>query len=513
MGYSQYKEGYDKSCRIIAQNVIFALCAILRFNERMSAENTFLKTIRSYALVPTGSLLVVAVSGGADSLALLHLLHAYQQTLKCRLHVATLDHRLRGDAGAADAQYVADLAREWGVPATVGETDVPALACQQGLGIEAAARLARYDFLAEVARDSGADRIAVAHHADDQVETVLMRLLRGTGVDGLAGMSYSAPLPGHSDLTLIRPLLDVTRDSIEAYCREHDLKPRHDLTNEDTRYTRNHLRREVLPYLEKHYPQVKRSLVQLASVAAVENDFVEGQLTQQLLPEIEQANDRIFLNRQRFRDVHPALQRRYVRWAAVQFGATDDLAYTHVVAAVDVMLHGEQGALAELPGGVQFRVDYDTIVAERATAPPLLPEDCFLMKDGGEILVQIPGVTPLPEGWELHAQAADAQVESRVQSGACLALKLGDHVILRTRREGDRITVQTGDGRTHTRKVNRWMIDSKIPQAARPFVPLLVVNGEIAAILWGRRWKVASSFTPSNPFLTQLCMALVNRNK
>lgn len=523
MGHSQYKDGAAESCRIVAKNVMVAPGMILMSNDGMFVVNIFLNAIRRHDLVPSGSRVLVAVSGGADSLALLHLLRIHQLTLNCRLHVATLDHRLRGDAGAADADYVAALAREWDLPVTVGVADVPALAKQRGIGIEAAARQARYDFLADAARETGSDRVAVAHHADDQAETVLMRLLRGTGVEGLAGMVYSAPLPEHPDLLVIRPLLGITRQAIEAYCAEHQLQPRHDSTNEDTRYTRNHLRREVLPYLTRFYPQVKRSLTQLGELAAVENNFAEQQLAGQLLAHITESGGRVFLPRQHFRDAHPALQRRFVRWAADQLGATDDLAYTHIVAAVEIMLNGALGAVALLPGGARLRLDYDAIVVEPSTLPPALPPDQFLMMDDGEISAQIPGETILLGGWVLHAEVrsqpeappapGNLEAERRPFSGACLALQPDDSVILRARRAGDRLLVETGDGERHTRRISRWMIDSKIPQAVRQFVPLLVVNDQIAAVVWGRRWKVSKAALSSAATSREICLWLVNRNE
>src|SRR5262249_43267249 len=148
----------------------------------------------------------------------------------------------RGQAGAEDAKFVVEMANSWGVPVTMGQIDVAKLAQEQRTGIEAAARLARYQFLAKVAHEVSALRIAVAHHADDQAETVLMHLIRGSGIRGLSGMAWSAPVPDHPDLTLIRPSLAVTRAQIEAYCAENSLIPRQDATNTDISLLRNRLR-------------------------------------------------------------------------------------------------------------------------------------------------------------------------------------------------------------------------------------------------------------------------------
>ncbi|MFN8447334.1 MAG: tRNA lysidine(34) synthetase TilS [Anaerolineae bacterium] len=209
----------------------------------MNPATSVLHTLREHDLLPADALLIVGVSGGTDSLALLHIL----RRLGVRLHVATLDHGLRGAAGAADARFVVETAEAWGLPVTAGRADVRVLAKAQRLSIEAAARAARYDFLSSVAHEAGTQRIAVAHNADDQVETVLLHLLRGSGVGGLAGMAYAAPLPGHPDLMLIRPLLDVPRAALDAYCREHGLQPRHDASNADARYRRNRLRLDLDP--------------------------------------------------------------------------------------------------------------------------------------------------------------------------------------------------------------------------------------------------------------------------
>ncbi|HYO89770.1 MAG TPA: tRNA lysidine(34) synthetase TilS, partial [Candidatus Limnocylindrales bacterium] len=215
----------------------------------MNVQNAVWTAGERHALFPRGTTLVLGVSGGADSLALLHALAALRRRLGLTLIAATLDHGLRGRDGAADAAHVDALAEAWHVPVVVGTADVAALAVQQRAGIEEAARNARYAFLAEVARSHGAGRIAVGHHADDQAETVLMHLLRGAGLDGLGGMRPLAPVPGAPDLMLVRPLLGVTRAQIAAYCARHDIAARDDATNADTALTRGWLRHELLPLM------------------------------------------------------------------------------------------------------------------------------------------------------------------------------------------------------------------------------------------------------------------------
>ncbi len=446
----------------------------------MNVHDTLTTTLSRHDLLPVDATLLVGVSGGTDSLALLHLLAQMSE----RLHVATLDHGLRGAAGAADARFVVETAQAWGVPVTAGSADVRALAEQQRIGIEAAARIARYDFFASVAHEIGAARIAVAHNADDQVETVLMHLLRGSGLSGLAGMGYAAPLPGHPDLTLIRPLLDVPRADLAAYCRENGLQPRHDASNEDTAYRRNRLRRELIPYLRELSPQIERRLRQLAEIAALEDDFADAALHTAIDPHVIREDERIRFPRTAFASLHPALRRRFVLWAARALDAAGDVGYGHVTAAVELALSGQVGARAQLKGGVQLRVDYETLVVEREDTADV--DDLPLLSTDAAIPVALPGVTRINEHWSLRVSLTPLGDEA-----LRLAIGEGSTLVLRGRRAGDQFAPLGLGG--HTQKLSEWMIDHKVPRQFRARLPLIVSEESVAA-LWWNGWKVNEAF-------------------
>lgn len=448
------------------------------------AEITY-QTIQKRKLLPKGSLVVVGVSGGIDSLVLLHVLHHIREKLGVRLHVATLDHGLRGQAGVDDARYVEALARSWGIPVTRGQVSVD----RSGEGIESAARIARYNFLASIAQQIGTEYIAVAHHADDQAETVLMRILRGTGLQGIRAMTWTAPVPGHPDLTLIRPFLDVPRQQIELYSEFYDLQPREDATNSDTTLLRNRIRHEMLPFLAQVNPQISRTLLHMADTAAVDDDYMQQELQRLIQLFGTSDDDRRMLQRSAFYDLHPALQRRWVVWAASQLGA-DEAAYEHIVAAVELALRGETGGIVLLPGKVQLRVDYEAIVIEYADAPPDIP-DHPLLPSGAEIVINLPGITPLPESdWQI------ATSFEPVAGAVRLALPLDTTLMtLRTRRPGDRFTPLGLRG--HTQSIKEWMIDHKIPRVLRDRIPLLVAEGQIMALIVWPRFLVAADLNES----------------
>ncbi len=451
----------------------------------MSLSENIYQTILRYDLLPPDATLIVAVSGGADSLALLHILNQLRHRARWQLHAATLDHGLRGQAGADDAAFVVQTCNAWGIPVTVGRADVPLLARQRGTGIEETARAARYDFLAATARANHARHIVTAHHADDQAETILLHLIRGSGLQGLTGMNFRLPLPAHPDLTLIRPLLNITRREIEAYCAAHDLRSRHDSTNLDTAYLRNRIRLQTLPDLRQLNPQVDRALLQLADIAAVESDYISQQLAELVMPHARLEAGRVALDRGIFRQLHPALQRRFVRHAAQTLGAAD-AGYEHITQAAALATRGEAGAQALLPGGLRLRVDYSAVVVERADAPPP-PYNYPLLPRNSVISATTPGHTPLPGGtWTLHTS------DTPVPAAQPLAIPSGADLALRTRRAGDQFAPLGLGG--HHQSLRKWLINRKIPQALRAQLPLLTVNGQIAALFYAGQWFISEDF-------------------
>lgn len=218
---------------------------------------------KEHALLPRGGRVLAAVSGGPDSVCLAHWLSVQARRKDFAVTLIHVHHGLRGRAADADARFVQRLGETLGLPVAVVRAPVRALARTRGLGLEEAGRKARYAALAERARRGRYTAIATGHQLDDQVETVLLHLLRGTSLEGLGGIPVRRPLrPG---VELIRPLLPLTREEVRLYLRRHGLKWREDASNRDPRFTRNWVRREILPRLEKRAPGVKARLAAIAA--------------------------------------------------------------------------------------------------------------------------------------------------------------------------------------------------------------------------------------------------------
>jgi len=236
-------------------------------------------------LIPAGATVVCAISGGLDSVAMLQGLYEVNRRRKCgwRLRVAHFDHALRPDS-EDDARFVERMAESLDLPCHIQRRAVKRLAATAKRSIEDAARTARYQFLHRVARRVGATRVAVAHHADDQAETVLHHILRGTGLTGLAGMAMARPIATQSDISIIRPMLGISREDLEAYAASTGLAYRNDATNADTRLTRNRIRHELLPLIQSKFnPAVVDALVRLAEQARLVDEAITC-LAIELLP-------------------------------------------------------------------------------------------------------------------------------------------------------------------------------------------------------------------------------------
>lgn len=456
------------------------------------------QSVECRGLLGRGQSVVVGVSGGPDSLCLLHLLCRLAGEYELSLHVAHLNHCLRGEESEADANFVREVATDWGLPCTIERVEVLSVAEQHGLAMEEAARRARYSFLGRVAEGVDARTVAVGHNADDQAETILMHWLRGSGLAGLRGMLPSISLGEYrlfqahpsshlAEVRLVRPLLEVTRDEIEAYCGYYGLKPCFDRSNLDRTYFRNWLRHEVLPLLATHNPNIREVLRRSARVIA--DDYA---LLRSLLDEtwprlaLEDEPDRIAFRLEEWRALPASLQRSTIREAVHRLRRSlRDISFLHVENAVHVARHGATGNHSTLPGGLMLAVTYDRLVIGEAPALPISPDWPLLPAGSQGRAIRIPGRTELPGSeWVLRAELLKAdQLPSTWASNpepwteVLDAESAGRTLWLRTRMPGDQFQPFGMQG--HTMKLGDFLTNQKVPRHLRDCLPLLVREQEI----------------------------------
>jgi tRNA(Ile)-lysidine synthase len=301
--------------------------------------------------LPKGTRVLVACSGGPDSLALLHVLSELARPLGLALAVAHLDHGLRGKEGAADARFVARQAARLGLGAVIERADARAWMRAHGLSGEAGLRRLRHAFLARAARKLSCTAIALGHTADDQAETVLLRLIRGTGVLGLAAMR---PRRGR----IVRPLLAARRADVLDFLRERKLKPRVDRTNQDRAFRRNRVRADILPRLAHLNPQIAPALAALADRAAELSDFVQRQAVQALDVSGGALEDgQIRLVARKLLAYHPVVREAVFALAfRLVAGSDTGLTRRHLAALENLVSRGRPGARVTLPGSHAARL-------------------------------------------------------------------------------------------------------------------------------------------------------------
>ncbi|SMC00069.1 tRNA(Ile)-lysidine synthase [Thermanaeromonas toyohensis ToBE] len=445
-------------------------------------------TIQRYKLLDFGEKVVVGVSGGPDSLALLCSLLELQKELGISLHVAHLDHRLRENS-AQEAAYVRRLAQQWGLPVTVEARDVRTYQREHKLSLEEAAREVRYRFLREVAGKVGATKIAVGHQADDQAETLLLNLLRGSGLTGLKAM-----LPHREGI--IRPLLFITREEIEAYCRDKGLVPCRDPSNLDPAYRRNKIRQELIPWLAREFnPAIVRVLARTAVLLAEEEAFLE-EVTRESLAKVikEQGRGYLQIEREGLLSLPPALERRVLRAAVLSLGG--GVEFYHVEHLRELLRAGS-GALT-LPQGLQAKVSHGFLLLKEPN-----------VKGEEEILfchpLKVPGVTPLPEiGRRLRIEILPppAKVITPPWEAWVDRDKLPGPLWARNWRPGDRFRPL---GMKGTKKLQDLFVDAGINTRERRRLPV-VVSGE--NIVWVAGVRLAEDFkiTPETRWALHLIL-------
>ena len=450
---------------------------------KLSLEQRILDFIYSHRLIEQDTCLLVALSGGPDSMCMLDVLLKLRGELRIQLHIAHLNHQLRGSDSDSDARFIDRLARQLGIPATLATGDVTGYRREKHLSLEEAAREVRYAFLAEAAYSLGTDRVAVGHTSSDNIETVIMHLVRGTGTAGLVGLK---PLvkqrSAGSELTVVRPLLSVSRAETAEYCREHKLAVRIDSSNLALSSMRNRIRHELLPILTTYNPGIEQAILRLSRIASDDIDFlaIEGKKLWRRIVHIHQGI--ILLDRKEFLEIHPALKRYLLRMACNKLlGNLKDIETRHIEMIID-SLEKPAGKILNLPRGLKFLIDYQRYLLGKdpESLSPLPPLN-------GIWQLNIPGQSTLP-GWMVKAEFLDRkQVKMERDNPFCAFLDLdsaGNRLLVRTRRSADRFQPL---GMDKQKKLGKFMIDARIPAAWRNYIPLVCCDDQI---LWVVGWRI-----------------------
>lgn len=435
-------------------------------SSKRSLEDRALSTIKRYRMLEGGERVVVSVSGGPDSVALLVFLHGVAAEMRLDLHVFHLDHMIRGEESAADARYVGELAAELGLPCTALAVDVRAEARGSGRSPQDAARQVRMAALREFAGEVAAGRIATGHTADDQVETFLMRVVQGAGLSGLGGIP---PVSG----SIVRPLIEVWRDEVEEYCSRVGVAPRMDSSNLDPSYLRNHVRLSLVPFLRAEFgPRIKEVILREVESLALDREFLGEQAARafDLAGAVSGGEVRIDIGR--LASLPAALQRGVLReaWARMVPGEPS-LGWRHVLDILEKVVAGRTGAVLDLPGPLVVEREYEEVVLRRAGGAGEYPPS----------ELPVPGtVRPAGAGFVLEARlvgrkdvefSPDANVEFARPD---LELPLE----VRAPRPGDRFHPLGSPG---TRKLKDFFIDIKLSRAKRRRCPLVLSGGQV---LW-----------------------------
>ncbi len=442
--------------------------------------------IEEHDLLENTASVTAALSGGADSVCLLHVLDRIKKEKKFELRAAHLNHMIRGAEAEDDQKFCERLCADMGIELVAESADVPALSKTKGISEEEAGRRARYEFFSKIISDSGMScAVATAHNMNDRAETVLMRIIRGTGLSGLRGIRYKR------DDGIIRPLLDVSRAEIEEYCAAAQLEFRTDSTNSDTRYTRNSVRLGLIPYIQKEFnPNIISALVNLTDSAGEDADFMEG------YAERLYARLRVPLPNIKYKALHletletisqkSIITRLIILCAKDAMGGDYNLEKKHIDLVFDV-IRGESSA-AELPAGLRVDRRYgwlEFLAPKEAEKVSRTLHSCnnieFCVEVGTDKLYNIEKT-----GAEISLTIIDGNALDVVKDDILLdADKLGvtdeddPRFTLRSRIAGDRIAVYKNG---KTKKLKNLFIDRKIRRENRDRIPVLCYGGEIIAV-------------------------------
>lgn len=318
-------------------------------------------TIKKYNMLQKGDGVMAGVSGGPDSVTLLHVLNSLKKEYSLNIVIAHLDHKFRGEESEADRKFCESLAKKYNLEIAWEAIDVPKIAKEKGISPEEAARFERYDFFKRASKKKGIEKIAVGHTRDDQAETVLMRIMRGAGMKGLGGISPVKEMPGFK---IIRPLIEVSRKDVESFVSEAGLKFRTDSSNEKSIYTRNKIRLELIPLLEKEFnSNIKEVLANMAENLQIENDFLARYARRKFKSVSKIKPGEILIDIKKFRKQPEAVRKRILRAGLEELkGDLRRLTYQHWKEIEELIYNRPVNSIVDLPGGISVAKDRANII-------------------------------------------------------------------------------------------------------------------------------------------------------
>jgi tRNA(Ile)-lysidine synthase len=429
-------------------------------------------------LIATGDKVLVGVSGGADSIALLHVLHRFSQVQNYSLIVAHINHMARGNDSYTDARFVESVAKKLKLPFYLKKIDVGIERLKLKTSFQDAARIIRYQFFEETLQLVGGNKVALGHTADDHVETILINIVRGTGLKGLAG------IPQVRDC-IIRPFLKFYRKDLENYLKENDISFREDSSNSDKKYLRNRIRHELIPHLETFNPGIKKCLQEMSRIAKDENSLLSQTTKDIFKQKIGKDNGKnIIWDIEDFQSYPIVLRQRLVREIFCHItGDMQAITAHHVQQIINLFNSPKTGKVLNIPRGVTVTCSYESVFFSKIM-DGICENEQLITK------IAIPGTTELLEGpirrFQTQIFTGNSEFSSFESSRQAFfdLEKTGLGVQVRFFRAGDRFCPL---GMTGKKKLKSFFIDQKVPQSMRSHIPILTNADDDIIWVYGQR--------------------------
>jgi tRNA(Ile)-lysidine synthase len=450
-----------------------------------------LATITKYRMLSKNDKVLVCVSGGPDSVALVYLLYFLRDEFKLKLQIAHLNHMIRGSQADQDAEFVRKLSQRLNLPIISKKKDVPSFVKKNKMSLEEGARLLRYRFFLEAAKKFKADKVAIGHTADDQVETVLMRIIRGTGLEGLGGMQ---PVSEQNGIKIIRPLIEVWKEEITDYLREKNLRFRMDLSNKDRAYFRNKIRLGLIPHLSRSYnPGIKEIILRFSDAVRQDCDYLEKS-SKKAFENLSEAwakknKTEVGISIRRLKKYPLAVQRRIMRLAIKKVkGDLQRINFQNLKDLNSLIQGRNRNLFLHLAGGIRARRDYDKLIFYSSSRQKKIKKFKYRLKT--------PGITIIPEtGLKLKTISMPGRKGLIKKKTKNNNIKLFDYdklkfpLLARNRFPGDRIRPL---GMKGEKKLKDIFIDQKIPLPQRDSTPVIVSADK--RIVWVVGAKTSDEF-------------------